>query len=94
MANLIQDDKGNWSSGRIVFLFSVVIMIWMIRLWNKSYLLEMVKDEPNYEGLAILFEKMVVLFGLVVFLKALSKFAENIPKFRIRKKDGNTKTNC
>lgn len=88
-ANLLQDDNLNWSSTRFVFLYACVLIVWMILLWSKAYSLEIVKDEPNYDGLALLFREMVTLFAAAVLLKVLDKVADLIKTKFNKNKDGN-----
>jgi len=70
---MLQDDKGNISSIRIILIVSFGIFIYLLALWRKAFLFEIVKDQPDYTGLVALFTAMIINTGLVLFLKVLQK---------------------
>lgn len=91
VSSLLQDDKGNWSSGRFVFLVGAGTIVWMIKLWTKAYNIEILKDKPDYEGLVLLFRELVIMFGVAYLFKVLSKVAEIFGPTKNIDKDANIK---
>lgn len=71
--NALQDDKGNYSSMRVVLLFAVMIFLFLLYLFTKTLFVEIQKDVINYQGLALLFTAMVTEVGVVLLLKVLQK---------------------
>ncbi len=71
--NALKDDKGNWSSIRLVLLFAVVIFLYLLYLFTKTLFVEIEKETINYQGLALLFTAMVTEVGVVLILKVLQK---------------------
>ena len=69
--NLIQDKSGNYSSMRVMLLASLLLLVYQLWEFRFAYRLEVVKDEPNYSGLALLFGAMVINFVVVILLKVL-----------------------
>jgi hypothetical protein len=66
MGTIIQDDKGNTSSFRVILLFFTALWFGLIVLWGIAFWVEMARDEPNYNGLAVLFGALVVqVLGMI-----------------------------
>lgn len=71
--NLLQDDKGNWSSLRALLLFVCVLIVWMYIDWRRVLFVEMLKETPDYGGVVQLFSVMLVTFGLAFAAKLIQK---------------------
>jgi hypothetical protein len=66
MGTIIQDDKGNTSSFRAMLLLFALLWFFLIMLWGYSFWLEMNREQPNYNGLAVLFGALVVqILGMI-----------------------------
>ena len=64
---------GNISSMRIAFLGVVAFILYIYFDWQKAFLIEIAKEEPNYEGLTKLFLAMMVTFALALIGKVVQK---------------------
>ena len=71
--NAFQDDKGNYSSLRIMLIFVCGLIVWMYMDWRRVLFMEVVKDNPDYVGLIQLFSAMLVTFGLAFAAKLIQK---------------------
>lgn len=66
MGTVIQDDSGNTSSFRVILLFFTFLWFCLIVLWGIAFWIEMAREEPNYNGLAVLFGALVVqVLGMI-----------------------------
>jgi quinol-cytochrome oxidoreductase complex cytochrome b subunit len=82
MPGLIQDDKGNYSSMRVIMLFGGVVFLLTFALFV-IIVFEALgrKSEPiNYSGIALLFTAMVVEIMAFVCAKVWQKKIENTDK--------------
>ena len=76
---LIQDDKGNISSLRVILLIIAVIQVWLVILFSLLVFAELHKFyyyehyHINYTGLAALFTVLVGQILLAVASKVLQK---------------------
>ncbi len=75
--NILQDDKGNYSSLRALLLVVMIIFIFLLYLFTKTLFFELQQDEINYQGLATLFTAMIVNVGVVLVSKIVQKKYEN-----------------
>ncbi len=73
MPGFLKDDKGNWSSLRLVMVFSVGLLFYQLYKFNQVYQLEIVKDSVDYSGLSLLFTTLVINFVFVIILKVVQK---------------------
>ena len=71
--NALQDDKGNYSSLRIMLIFVCGLVVWMYVDWRKLAFIEVAKEQPDYSGLTNLFLAMLVTFGLAIISKLIQK---------------------
>ena len=71
--NALQDDKGNYSSLRIMLIFVCGLVVWMYVDWRKLAFIESARDNPDYSGLTNLFLAMLVTFGLAFASKLIQK---------------------
>ena len=74
--NAFKDDKGHWSSIRIIMILSVIIFGYMVYLWREAFMLEILKEKPDYGGLTTLFTAMVAGVGISIFAKVVQKYFE------------------
>jgi hypothetical protein len=78
MSHLLKDDKGNWSSTRVVLILSFFLLLWMFLEWRVAFRIEILKEVPDYGGLTQLFIAMLVTFGLALIGKVVQKkYEEN-----------------
>ena len=76
--NLLKDDKGNWSSLRVLLFLFFGLLILMYFDWRWAFRHEVLSTTPaNYEGLTKLFIAMFVCFISAIFAKLLQKKFEN-----------------
>lgn len=61
------------SSMRVVFIIVVLFIVRIYFDWHKAFLIEIAKEEPNYEGLTKLFLAMMVTFALALIGKVVQK---------------------
>lgn len=73
MIGFLKDDKGNWSSMRLIMLISVVLLIYQLYEFRVILHKEIEKEVVDYNGLSILFTTMVINFVFVIILKVLQK---------------------
>lgn len=66
-------NDNNLSSMRIVFVGVVAFILYIYFDWQKAFLLEIQKAEPNYDGLTTLFLAMMVTFALALLAKVIQK---------------------
>ena len=66
MSNALQDDKGNWSSMRLLLTFLFALVVWMYVDWRWALRLEMLKDVPDYLGITGLFNAMMAGFTTLI----------------------------
>ena len=71
--NALQDEKGNYSSLRIMLIFVCGLVVWMYVDWRKLAFIEAQRDAPDYTGLTNLFLAMLVTFGLAIISKLIQK---------------------
>jgi hypothetical protein len=71
--NILQDDKGNYSSLRFLLLGVFVLLVWMFTEWRLALRVEILKDSPDYTGLTQLFLAMMVTFGMGILGKIIQK---------------------
>lgn len=71
--NAMKDDKGNWSSTRIIMFLSLLLLMYQLYEFRAAYRLEIVKENVDYNGLAVLFAALVTNFIFVVILKVIQK---------------------
>lgn len=76
MKRIYQDDKGNDSSFRIVFLTFAVVLVWGMILFTMGALKEFAAKPIDFNGLATLFSAIFVGFALSLWAKAFSKKQE------------------
>ena len=69
MNSALQDDKGNYSSMRVLLAFLFGLVVWMYVDWRWALRLEMIKDVPDYSGITELFNAMMA--GFVALIAAL-----------------------
>lgn len=81
MANILQDDKGNWSSGRLVMMIMLAFATLVYFDWRWAFRIEMQKLDPHYMGIIDLFREMIVIFvgGIVIMrvMQIIQKKYEN-----------------
>ena len=65
------------SSMRVVFIIVVLFIVRIYFDWHKAFLVEIAKEEPNYDGLTKLFLAMMVTFALALLGKVLQKKFEH-----------------
>lgn len=58
---------------RIILLLSFIILCYQLYEFRFAYRLEVVKDEPNYQGLAVLFAAMISNFIMILIAKMIEK---------------------
>ncbi len=75
--NIIQDDKGNYSSLRAILIVVVVMLIYFIYLFTMMVNYELKQESIDYTGLSVIFSVIFVEFLLVIFLKVKQKQIEN-----------------
>ncbi len=75
--NALQDDRGNYSSIRIVLMFAIIVFVFLLYLFTKTLFIEIQKDVINYQGLALLFTAMITEVAVVLILKVFQKKYEN-----------------
>jgi hypothetical protein len=75
--SLMKDDKGHWSSMRAVLIASFLVLIYQLYEFRAAYRLEIIKDQPDYNGLSLLFASLVTNFIFVVILKVIQKKFES-----------------
>lgn len=80
MATLIQDDKGNNSSTRVLLFLLFSFVIWMYVDWRWAMRIEMLHEKPNYEGITQLFNAMLVGFGALVLGMIIKLIQKKIEK--------------
>ena len=61
------------SSMRIAFVGVIGFVLYIYYDWQKAFLLEIQKAEPNYDGLTKLFLAMMVTFALALLAKVVQK---------------------
>jgi uncharacterized membrane protein YidH (DUF202 family) len=71
--SFLKDKNGDWSSLRVVLLFSVLVLIYQLYRFNQVYQIEIMKERIDYTGLSLLFTTMVINFIFVVILKVIQK---------------------
>jgi hypothetical protein len=71
--NPLQDDSGNNSSIRVILALSFILLIYQLIEFRYAFRLEVVKEEPDYNGLSILFGAMVLNFVFVLIMKVIQK---------------------
>jgi uncharacterized membrane protein YidH (DUF202 family) len=71
--SFLKDKNGDWSSLRVVLLFSVLVLVYQLYRFNQVYQIEIVKERIDYTGLSLLFTTMVINFIFVVILKVIQK---------------------
>ncbi len=69
----LKDEKGHWSSIRVILLVSVFILVYQLWRFNQVFQIEIVKEKIDYTGLSLLFTTLVINFILVVILKVIQK---------------------
>ena len=74
--NLIQDDKGNYSSLRVMLIFVCLFIVFLYVDYRQIMFIEVAKPEPDYEGLVKLFLAMMVTFGMGWMAKLIQKKIE------------------
>ena len=58
--NILQDDKGNYSSLRVILLVLLILQTWLIILFSSAMISEIKSEDAiNFNGLATLFTAMV-----------------------------------
>lgn len=77
MAGFLKDDKGNWSSMRLVLMFGVLLLCYQLYEFRLGYRKEIEKDIVDYTGLSLLFTTMIINFVFVLILKVIQKKFEN-----------------
>ena len=77
MKEIIKDNKGKISSMRVILILATLLLIYQLYEFRVAYRLEIIKEEPNYNGLAVLFGAMVINFVFVIILKVIQKKYEN-----------------
>ena len=70
---LIQDDKGNNSSLRVILLGLGIVFIYFTGIFSYVLITELHKEETNYTGVVSLFTAMFISFLLAIFAKVLQK---------------------
>ena len=75
--NILQDDKGNYSSMRVVLLGAFAVFVFLLILFTRLLVFELNQESINYNGLATIFTAMVTQVGLVLLLKVFQKKYEN-----------------
>ena len=75
--NILQDDKGNYSSMRVILLGAFLVFIFLLFLFTRLLVFELHQESINYSGLATIFTAMVTQVGLVLFLKVFQKKFES-----------------
>ena len=75
--NIFQDDKGNYSSMRILLVLVFILTLWMFVEWRIAFHIEIQKETPDYSGLTQLFIAMMVTFGIGIIGKIIQKKHEN-----------------
>ncbi len=73
MPNILQDNKGNYSSLRVILIFLAIVMVFLFVLFTIAFFKEMGKEEANYMGLTSLFSAMFGTFILGMFAKVIQK---------------------
>ena len=63
---MLQDDKGNYSSMRVLLFFLFAFVVWMYIDWRWALRLEMLKDIPDYNGITGLFNAMMAGFTTLI----------------------------
>jgi uncharacterized membrane protein YidH (DUF202 family) len=71
--SFLKDKNGDWSSLRVVLLFSVLVLVYQLYRFNQVYQIEIMKERIDYTGLSLLFTTMVINFIFVVILKVIQK---------------------
>ena len=66
-------NDNNLSSMRIAFLGVIAFILYIYFDWQKAFLIEIAKEDPNYEGLTKLFLAMMVTFALALLAKVVQK---------------------
>ena len=66
-------NDNNLSSMRIAFLGVIAFILYIYFDWQKAFLIEITKEDPNYEGLTKLFLAMMVTFALALLAKVVQK---------------------
>ena len=77
MAGFLKDDKGNWSSMRLVLISCIFLLCYQLYEFRVGYRKEIEKDVVDYTGLSLLFTTMVINFVFVLILKVIQKKFEN-----------------
>lgn len=77
MNGFLKDDKGNWSSIRLVLMFGVLLLCYQLLEFRMAYRIEIQKEIVDYTGLSLLFTTMVTNFVFVLVLKVIQKKFEN-----------------
>lgn len=77
MAGFLKDDKGNWSSIRLVLMFCIFLLCYQLLEFRVAYRIEIQKEIVDYTGLSLLFTTMVINFVFVLILKVIQKKFEN-----------------
>lgn len=77
MNGFLKDDKGNWSSIRLVLMFGVLLLCYQLLEFRMAYRIEIQKEIVDYTGLSLLFTTMVINFVFVLVLKVIQKKFEN-----------------
>lgn len=73
ISQIVKDNKGKNSSMRVILILATLLLIYQLYEYRVAYRLEIIKEEPNYNGLALLFGAMVINFVFVVILKVIQK---------------------
>ncbi len=71
--NVFQDDKGNYSSLRVLLIFVCILIVWMYLDWRTVLFIETAKEVPDYTGVTNLFLTMIITFGLAFASKLIQK---------------------
>ena len=66
-------NDSNLSSMRIAFIGVIAFILYIYFDWQKAFLIEIAKEDPNYEGLTKLFLAMMVTFALALLAKVVQK---------------------
>ena len=73
MPGFLKDDKGNWSSIRLIMVFSVFLLVYQLYRFNQVFQIEIKSESVDYSGLSLLFTTLVINFVFVIILKVIQK---------------------
>jgi hypothetical protein len=75
--NALKEDNGNYSTIRIVLIFSILVLIYQLYEFRAAFRLEIIKEHPDYQGLSLLFAALVTNFIFALILKVVQKRFES-----------------